>query len=219
MDNSKIVEKLSELLKLGKERKFAQTFDLIINLKHINLKKPTDKVDFYQILPKGKGKEIKICALIGAESKEMAEKAKIDYILVDDFASYSEKKKAVALAEKYDFFLAQANLMSAVATNFGKVLGVRGKMPNPKAGCVVPPKANFDPIVSKLKNTIRIITKTQAVCQIPVGNTKMDLNDVAQNIAACYEAVIHHLPQEKNNLKNVKIKLTMSPSVDLGDAL
>jgi large subunit ribosomal protein L1 len=219
MDNSKVVEKVKELLVHAKERKFKQTVDLMINLRHINLKKQDEKVDFYHTLPKGKGKDITICAFIGGESKEMAEKTKIDYILLDDFKNYSEKKKVVALAQKYDFFLAQANLMSAVATNFGKVLGVRGKMPNPKAGCVFPPKTNFEPLVAKLKTTIRIITKAQPTCQIAVGTTEMSAEDIAANIVSCYEAVLHHLPQEKNNLKNVKIKLTMSPSIDLGDTL
>jgi large subunit ribosomal protein L1 len=219
MDNSKVVEKLNELMKSAKERKFVQTFDLIINLKGLNLKKPDEKVDFYQIIPKSRGKEIKICALIGGESKEAAEKAGIDMILVDDFKNYSEKRKAVALARKYDYFIAQANLMGQIATAFGRVFGVRGKMPNPKAGCVFPPKANLEPLVAKLKKTVRVVTKSQLVCQVSVGNTKMDLNDVADNIISIYDGTIHHLPQEKNNLRNIKVKLTMSKSVDLGGSL
>ncbi|MFA6088501.1 MAG: hypothetical protein WC755_01430 [Candidatus Woesearchaeota archaeon] len=218
MDKSKVVEKVKELFTHVSEKKFVQTVDMIVNLKGINLKKPDEKVDFYQTLPKGKGKEITVCALIGPELKESAEKAKVDFILLEEFAKYSaEKKKAVALAQKYNFFIAQANLMGQVATNFGKVFGSRGRMPNPKAGCVVPPKTNLDPIVSKLRTTIRIVTKAQTTCQFPVGTTKMSPEDVAENIVTCYEAILHHLAQGKNNMKNASIKLTMSKSILLGD--
>lgn len=219
MDNSKVVEKLNELMKSAKERKFVQTVDLIVNLKNVNLKKQEEKVDFYHQIPKGKGKEIKVCALIGAESKDSAEKAGVDYILLDDFKNYSEKRKAVLLANKYDFFISQANLMGQVATAFGRVFGTRGKMPNPKAGCVFPPKANLEPLVAKLKNTIRVITKVQPTCQIAVGNTDMKAEDIAENIVSCYSAILHHLPLEKNNLKSVMVKLTMSKPINLGDVL
>ena len=68
-----------------------------------------------------------------------------------DFDQFKDNaSKIKKLAGEYDFFVAQANIMPQVATVFGKVLGPRGKMPNPKAGCVVPPKSQLGPLKERL---------------------------------------------------------------------
>lgn len=217
MEKSKVIETLKALQSEAQERKFAQTYDMIVNLKGIDLKKTDQKVEFFHTLPKGRGREVKICALIGIELKDSAVNAEVDYILNNQFEDHKDKKKATILAQKYDYFIAQANLMGPVATSFGRVFGSRGKMPNPKAGCVVGPKANIEPVAEKLKSTVKIAAKTQTVCQFPVGTTTMSLEDVAENIVSSYEALIHHLPQEQNNVKNVLVKLTMSKAVVVGE--
>src|SRR3989344_2833154 len=210
MEKSKVIETLKQLQSQATERKFAQTYDMIVNLKGIDLKKTDQKVEFFHALPRGRGRDVKICALVGMELKDSAQNAKVDFLLNNQFDDHKDKKKATKLAEKYDYFIAQANLMGPVATAFGRVFGSRGKMPNPKAGCVVGPKTNIEPVVEKLKSTVKIAAKTQTVCQFPVGTTNMSLEDVAENIVSSYEALIHHLPQEQNNVKNVLVKLTMS---------
>lgn len=218
MDKSKIIEQVKQLISDSKDRKFTQSVDMLVNLKHLNMKKQDERVEFFHGLPKGRGKDVKVCALIDQSLKDSADAAGVDYIMVTEFADYkANKRKAVQLARKYDYFIAQANLMGQVATNFGRVFGARGKMPNPKAGCVVPPKGNVGPVVERLKSTVKIAAKIQPVCQFTVGTTAMSAEDLAENIASCYDATVHHLPQEMNNLKNAMIKLTMSKAVILGD--
>ena len=122
-------------------------------------------------------------------------------------------KELKKLADSYDFFIAQANLMVQVAGAFGRILGPKGKMPNPKAGCVVLPKTNLKPIVDKLKKTIKLVSRNTLMVQCSIGKEGMDENKIVENAVTIYNQVLHAMPQEKNNIKEVMLKLTMSKPV------
>lgn len=215
MEKKDILKSIEELKKNTKKRNFSQSYDIIINLKDIDLKKNENKVDFFTSLPNGKGKKTKVCALVGSEMTEEA-KACDQTILEPKFADFENNKaKIKRLAEEYDYFIAQANLMPAIAKVFGRVLGTRGKMPNPKAGCVVPPKANLAPLYERLQNLIQVAAKEKPLIQLCVGNEKMSDEEVAENIYSLFDSLIHHLPNEKNNIKSIYLKLTMGKPIKL----
>lgn len=210
MDNKTFEEAIKKLKADSKKRKFTQRIDLIVNLKNINLKKPEEQVDFYAQLPHNPGRQKKICALVGPE---LSEEAKVcdEMIQAHEFEKFQKDKKLIkTLAENVDFFIAQANIMPKVAQVFGRVLGPRGKMPNPKAGGVVPPKGSLKPIYDRLQSTQRVFAKTQPLVQVPVGSEEMDDAKIAENAAYVYDQLIHHLTLEKNNVRSVYIKMTMS---------
>ncbi len=213
MEKNKILEVIKKIKESSKKRNFNQRYDLIINLKNLDLKKPDNHVDFFLSLPFDTGKKVKVCALVGPELKDEATKNCDMMILADDFPKYADDKKLTKkLAVDYDYFIAQANIMSKVASTFGKVLGVRQKMPNPKSGCIVPPRSQLKPLVDKLQKLIRISAKKQLVVHLKIGSEKMDDSHIADNIVAIYNTLIHNLPGEKNNFKNMYLKLTMSKS-------
>jgi len=215
MDQKKVLSALKEAREQSKKRNFKQRIDLIFNLKGLDIKKTEHQVDVFVPLNHDIGTKIKTCALIGPELLDEA-KANCDmFILVDDFAKYAEKKKARKLAEDYDYFIAQANIMPKIAASFGRVFGVRGKMPNPKSGAVVPPKTNLKPVVEKLSKTVRLNGKMQPLIQVGVGSEDMKDEDIASNIMTIYDSLIHHLPAEKNNIKSAFVKLTMGKTVRL----
>lgn len=207
-DFVKAIEKIED-----RKRKFKQTYELVINLTGLDLKKPEQQVEVFIELPNGTGKEVKIGALVGGELKEQADKVCDFALLTDDFGKYPDKKAIKNLSRSYDYFIAQANIMPLVAKTFGRFFGPHGKMPNPKIGCVVPPNANLQPLVEKLKKTVKASAKTQASAKVPVGTEDLDVQKVAENMLAAYNAVLHKLPQEKNNIKNVLVKKTMSAPV------
>ncbi len=210
MEKDTFIEALKKLKAGSKKRNFKQRVDLIVNLKNLNLKRPEDQVDFYAQLPHNIGRPRKVCALIGPELTEEA-KACDEAIQAHEFDKYLQDKKAMkSLAESMDFFVAQANIMPKVAQVFGRVLGPRGKMPNPKAGCVVPPKGSLKPLYDRLQSTQRILAKTQPLIQVPVGSEDMDEEKVAENAAYVYDQLLHHLTLEKNNVRSVYMKMTMS---------
>ena len=213
MDKEKLSKALEELRK-SKKRNFNQSVDLIIVLKNLDLKKTENQKEFFITLPKGINKNVKVCALTGPETLEEAKKHCDKVILNTEFEDYAKNPRlAKKLARNFDYFIAQANIMPAVASSFGKFLAPRGKMPNPKAGSIFPPKASLKQIVSKLKNTIKISIKKKPMVQVRVGTESMKDEDLIENIMSVYEAVVHHLPNGKNNVKSVILKLTMSKPV------
>ena len=55
MEKQTILETVKKVREISPKRKFNQSFDLIINLTNIDLKKQEQKVDLYYTLPHGKG--------------------------------------------------------------------------------------------------------------------------------------------------------------------
>lgn len=212
MDTKILKQAIAELNKT--ERKFTQSYDLLFALKELNLKKPEEQVDFYMQLPNNTGKKKKVCALVGPELIDDAKEVCDTVIALDDFNSY-DKKKMKKVASEHDWFIGQANIMPKIAASWGRVLGPRAKMPNPKAGCIVPPKASLGPLYERLQSTVRIEVKKQPNIQVMVGTQKMDEEKVIENIQAVHTQVIQHLPREENNIKNTMLKLTMSKPVKL----
>lgn len=216
MDKEKFKEGVQELKKQAKKRNFVQNYDLIITLQGLDLKKPDQKVDFFATLHYPKGKVSKIGAFVGTELLDEAKKVFDTVITPDDFPKYSEKKAMKKLADEHDFFIAQANIMSQVATQFGKILGARGKMPNPKAGSVVPPKgANLENLYNKLQNTVKIATKNNLMVQATIGNEDSPEEEIAVNALDIYNQLVQHLPNHENNIKRTLLKLTMSKPVEI----
>ena len=219
MDKEQIQSAIEKAKSISPKRKFKQSFDIVINLTGLDLKKPEHNVDTFVTLPHSRDRKIKVCALIGAELEEQAKQVCDSFILSDSFERNKEKKNIRKIANSFDFFIAQANIMPKVATVYGRVFGPRGKMPNPKSGSIVPPNANLKPLYEKLQRTVRAITKTAPLIQCPVGTEEMNVNDVADNALAVYNAVLHALPNEKHNIKDVYIKLTMGKPVKVGEMI
>ena len=216
MDKKAVLTALKKARETSKKRNFKQTFDLIVNLKSYDLKKTDSLVDFYVSLHYSKGKKTKVCALVGPELKEQAEEACEFMIPSSEFDSYSQdKKKTKKLADSYDYFVAQATVMPKLATAFGRVFGPRGKMPNPKAGCVVPPNANLKALHQRLQKLLRVSAKIESIVQCPVGSEDMPDAEIIDNVHNVYDHLLQHLALGKNNVRSAYIKLTMGPSVSL----
>lgn len=212
MDQEKIKNALAEIKKQPK-RKFSQSYDLVINLKNIVIK--TNPVDLFVTLPNPKGKKVKIAAFVDQELVEQANKFCDLTIKESDFLNYKDPKELKKLAESYNYFLAQANLMPKVAAAFGKVLGIKGKMPNPKLGCVIPPNANLDLLAQKLNKTVRLQTKKGTNLQCMVGKEDMPEEQIIDNAMTVINAVVKKLPNEIQNIKNIALKLTMGKPVNV----
>jgi large subunit ribosomal protein L1 len=191
-------------LRKGKERKFDQTLDLIINLQKFNIKK--DTVNIFVSVP-NKIKEKNIGAFLEVKNKN------IDTITLDQFKKYNDKKELKKLVKKYDFFIAQASLMPKVATTFGRVLGPAGKMPSPQMGIIMNADDKIiEELKGKINNSVKIRTKESSI-KIPVGKLSMKDEELIENIVTIYNRILKELPREKENIKNVEIKFTMTKPI------
>jgi len=216
MKQENFLKAIKQARENSKKRNFSQTFDLIINLKDIDLKKPEEKVDIFLKLPKPSARKLKVCALVDDERLADAKKTCDTVVHKDEFAKYAKSKVLVKkLAKAHSFFVTQPHLMPEVAKAFGRVLGPRGKMPNPKAGCIIPPKVPMEPIIEKLRTTVRLQTKNDKAVRTAVGMEDMKDEDIAENLAAVFNAVLAALPNKESNLVSVLLKLTMGAPAEV----
>lgn len=210
MYKERIKKALDEIKKQPK-KKFVQSYDLIINLKNLVVK--TNPIDFFVTLPYDKGPKVKVAAFVDRQLEEQAKKY-CDLVIKDtEFTDYSDKKKIKKLAQSYDYFIAQSTLMPKVAATFGRYLGGRGKMPNPKLGCVVLPNALLEPLVKKLQTTVRLTASKGMNFQCLVGKEDQKEEQVVENIFTIYQTVIKNLPSEMQNVKNIFLKSSMGKPV------
>jgi len=188
-------------LRKGKERKFDQTVDLIINLQKFDPKKNT--INLFVSLPY-KIKEKKIVGFLETKNKN------IETITKDEFRKYSDKKKLKKLVKKFDFFIAQASLMPKVATSFGRVLGPVGKMPSPQLGIIVnTDDKTINELKDKMNNSIKTKIKEPSI-KLAIGKQSMKDEELIENILAVYNSILKEMPREKENIKNIEIKFTMT---------
>jgi len=211
MNKNEALEVIKNLRKDHEKKKFVQMVDLVINLQDLDFKKPEHQIDFYITLPHSTGKKKNIVALVDVDLFDEAKNVCDVVIPLHQFEDFAkDKKKIKRLAKQNDYFIAQSTIMTKIAATFGRVLGPKNKMPNPKAGCVVLPKTNLKPLYDKLQKTVRVLARAKPLVQVSIGREDMSDEQLADNLYTVYDQLIHHLPKERNNLKNIFIKTTMS---------
>jgi len=200
-----IKQALDELRKLEK-RKFEQSIDLLISLKGIDPKK--DNIATIVNIP-NKIKDKKVCGLFFKKSEV------VKTITNLDFPKYKDKKVLKNLVKEFDFFIADAKLMPAVATTFGKILGPAGKMPSPQLGILTTDDEKaVRALVDRISTSMKLRVKEAAVKTI-IGKEGMSDEQIIANAVAVYNGLLNVLPVKKDNIKKVMIKLTMSKPIQV----
>ncbi len=204
----KAVKELREQeAKCKKKRNFNQTVDLIVNLKNFEVKK--DGFNVFVQIPH-KIKEKKVAGFFEKDNKL------VDVIKKIDFGRYKEKKDIKKLINTYDNFIANAKLMPAIATVFGRVLGPVGKMPSPQLG-ILPAEDEkmIKAVLDKINSSVRIVVKEPSI-KIGVGKESLKDEEIAKNALAVYNKILENLKKGIDNIRNVKIKFTMGKPVGVG---
>jgi ribosomal protein L1 len=100
--------------------------------------------------------------------------------------------------------------MPSVATAFGKYLGPVGKMPAPGLGIMAGDDENsIKKELKKFDGMIKIKTKEPSI-KLCIGKESMSDEDISENIDAVYKAVMKQLPRDKDNIRSVMVKFTMT---------
>ncbi|MFO8050393.1 MAG: 50S ribosomal protein L1 [Thermoplasmatota archaeon] len=211
MADEKIIEKVKEALEKAPKRNFTESVELALNLKDVDLSNPKNRLTEEIILPKGRGKEVKI-GLFG--TPEMVSKAReiADLIIEDSEISKmaEEKRDTKNKIEDIEFFVAEAPLMAVVGKNLGVILGPRGKMPRP-----IPPGSDPTDTIENLRRTVKVRSKDRRTFHVPVGTRNMSPDDIAENIESIVGRIRSKLERGVQNIHSAYIKTTMGPSVKL----
>jgi len=199
---------VQKALESAKKRNFVETVELAINLKDIDLSLPKNRIQEDIVLPKGRGKQIKVTVIGGGELALKAKNVADLVIGPDELGTIADnKKQAKKIANDTDYFIAEAPLMAQVGKRLGTVLGPRGKMPKPIA-----PGADPSAMIDNLRKSVTVRSKDHKTFHVPVGTVNMSAEDIAENVDVIMSRVIGHLEKGKHNLDSAYIKTTMGAS-------
>ena len=212
VSNDSIAKALAEARSKTEKRKFNQSIELAVKLREIDFKKPESRINESLELPTPADKEVKVAVIAGGDLATRARAGGADIVIGrEDLDKLGrEKKEARKLAQKYDFFIAEAPLMPQVGKTLGQMLGPRGKMPTP-----VPPTAPIDEVIKRHRRNIRLRMKDQQVIQCKVGTEDMAGDALIQNIQTVLSRLETKLEKGPKNISSIAIKATMGPLVKI----
>ena len=207
MGNEKILEAIKKA-RGSKKRNFKQSFDLAINLKNIDFKKPESKIKTEIKLPHFV-KETKFCVIVDMLIPQAKNLENVTVIRRDQLEGFGKnKKEAKRLARECSSFIAEASLMPLVGKFLGQILAPKNLMPTP-----IPPTADLKSIIEQRKDILRIQLKDSPTIHLLIGTEDMDDNKIAENAEAIIKSVISALPKGREQIKNYIIKLTMGSPI------
>lgn len=159
-------------------------------------------------LPHGTGRAVRVLAFAQGDSAEAAQKAGADYVGSDELI-----EKIAGGWMEFDAVAATPDMMAAVGSKLGRVLGPRGLLPNPKSGTVGPDIAR---IVGALKGgQIEFRSDKTGVVHAPIGKASFDPDKLAENLGALRSALETAKPDAAKGvfLRTLYLTSTMGPSV------
>ncbi len=199
---------LSEIIVEAKEgtkkRNFTQALELIMVFKDIDVKKGFAINETVQ-LPKTNA-PASVCIMATGDMGIKAKAANADRVI--DAAELeqlsSNKRESRKLINKYDFFLADTQIMPTVGKTLGQLLGPRGKMPTP-----VPFNAPIESFLERFRSSIKIRVRGSLSLSCKIGTEQMQDSELAANANAVINMIKTKLPNGEKNIKKIMVKTTM----------
>ena len=203
-----MADKILDAIKKAREaekRNFKQSFDLAINLKNMDMKKPENKIKAEVKMPNGIGKPGKIGLILDTMTSQADGMENVIVINKAQLEGYQKnKKEAKKIVKQCRYFLAEITVMPMVGKILGPILAPKNLMPNP-----IPASANLHSVVEEKIDVFKIQLKDSPTIHIPVGTEDMEDQKIAENIDTVIKAVIAKLPKGREQVKNFVVKLTM----------
>jgi large subunit ribosomal protein L1 len=162
------------------------------------------------MMPNGTGKNVRVVVI--AKDDAMVDEAKA--LGVVDAGSDDLLKKINKGWLDFDVMIASPDMMAEVG-KLGRVLGPRGLMPNPKIGTVT--KDISKAVKEVMAGKVEFRVDKNGNIGVSVGKLSFDKNQLAENIAACMNAIIKAKPVSVKGtyFKKLTISSTMSPGVKI----
>jgi large subunit ribosomal protein L1 len=209
VDSSKVysVDEAASVVKTLASAKFDETVEVHVRL-GIDPKKSDQNVRGTVALPHGTGKTVRVLALTKGDGVGAAEAAGADFVGGDELI----QKIADGWLD-YDAVVATPDMMAAIGSKLGRILGPRGLLPNPKSGTVGP---NIGDIVKNLKaGQIEFRNDKTGVVHAPIGKASFEPAKLAENLKAFQSALEAAKPGSAKGVfvRSLFLTTTMGPSV------
>ena len=202
-------DEAASLVKELATAKFDETVEAHVRL-GIDPRKSDQTVRGTVALPHGTGREVRVLAITQGDKVRDAEAAGADFVGGDDMIQRIQEGWL-----DFDAVVATPDMMAAVGSKLGRVLGPRGLLPNPKSGTV---GQNIGEIVSALKaGQIEFRNDKTGVVHAPIGKASFDAAKLTENLSAFRAAVEAAKPDTAKGIyiRTVYLTSTMGPSVQV----
>jgi large subunit ribosomal protein L1 len=165
------------------------------------------------MLPHGTGRDVRVAVFAEGEKAKEAQDAGADIVGSADLATRIEGG-----FDDFDVAIATPDQMGVVG-KLGRILGPRGKMPNPKTGTVTfdVGKAVRDSKAGKLEYR----TDRGANVHVVIGKKSFDEKQLVENYAALVEEIVRAKPSAAKGryIRTVTLTSTMGPGLHVDPAL
>ena len=203
-------DEATSLVKELATAKFDETIEAHVRL-GIDPRKSDQNVRGTVALPHGTGRTVRVLALTQGEKVGDAEAAGADVVGGDEIITRIQGGWL-----EFDAVVATPDMMAAVGSKLGRILGPRGLLPNPRSGTVGP---NIGELVRALKaGQIEFRNDKTGVVHAPIGKASFDAAKLQENLSAFRGAVEAAKPETARGVfvRTVFLSSTMGPSVQVG---
>jgi len=194
------------LLKEAPDAKFDETVEVHFNL-GLNVRHADQQLRGTLMLPHGTGSDVRVAVFAEGEKAKEAEEAGADIVGSADLAT-----KVEGGFDDFDVAIATPDMMATVG-KLGRILGPRGKMPNPKAGTVTFDigKAVRDSKAGKLEYR----TDRGANVHLAIGKKSFDERALLENYATVIEEIVRAKPSAAKGryIRTVTLTSSMGPGI------
>jgi large subunit ribosomal protein L1 len=195
-----------ELVKQLSHVKFNESVEVHIR-NGLNVRHADEQLRGTLTLPNGLGKDVRVAVFAQGDKAREAEEAGADVVGADDLAARIQEG-----FDDFDVAIATPDLMPVVG-RLGRILGPRGKMPNPRVGTVTP---DIGRAVQEAKaGKVEYRTDRNAIVHLVIGKRDFDDRRLLENYAAVMDEMIRAKPSAAKGryIRTVTVASTMSPGV------
>ena len=202
---------LKEAAQLVKEitfTKFDASVDIDVRL-GVDPRKANQMVRGVVSLPHGTGKQVRVLALCTPDQEADAKAAGADYVGLDE---YIEKIKGGWT--DIDVIITQPSVMGKIGA-LGRVLGLRGLMPNPKSGTVTNEVGKAVKEVKQGKIDFKV--DKNGIVHTSIGKISFSAEQIREN-AKEFIAMLNKLKPataKGTYMKSIYLSSTMSPGIKI----
>nr|WP_215744032.1 50S ribosomal protein L1 [Mesomycoplasma hyorhinis] len=204
------LEEAMELVKKTSYTKFDASVDLAFRL-NLDTRKADQQLRGSVVLPYGTGKSIRV--LVATDSSELAEKAKAAGA---DLVYTTQELEHALKIDQFDFdvIVVEPKLMPVLG-KYGKKLGPKGLMPNPKTGTVTPTPDKAVLELKKGKANYR--ADKYGIVHSLIGKVSMQTNALVDNAQTLITLIKKLKPSvvKGTYIKNLTVSASMGPSIKI----